>query len=102
MIGAVISNHKIDPKEKERADVVMYPDKFDIKKVPGITGMYVRLMARLLRHPIATLFIGFSVIIGIFVYYGQHPTGSEAFPPANRNTAPSRLWPAQLLADRGP
>ncbi len=80
VIGAVISNHKIDPKEKERADIVMYPDKFDIKKVPGITGIYVRLMSRLLRHPIATLFIGFSIIIGIFVYYGQHPTGSEAFP----------------------
>ena len=80
VIGAVISSHKIDPKEKERADIVMYPDKFDTKKVPGITGMYVRLMSRLLRHPIATLFIGFSIIIGIFVYYAQHPTGSEAFP----------------------
>ncbi len=80
VIGAVISNHKIDPKEKERADIVMYPDKFDVKKVPGITGMYVRLMSRLLRHPVATLFIGFSIIIGIFVYYAQHPTGSEAFP----------------------
>ncbi len=80
VIGAVISNYKVDEKEKERADIVMYPDKFDIKKVPGITGIYVRLVARLLRHPIATLFIGFSIIIGIFVYYAQHPTGAEAFP----------------------
>ncbi len=80
VIGAIISNYKIDEKEKERADVVMYPDKFEIKKVRGVTGVYVRTMSHLLHHPIATLFVGFSIIAGIFWYYAEHPTGSEAFP----------------------
>ena len=82
VIGAIISNHKVDEKEKERADIVMYPDKFDVNKVRGVTGIYIRIMSHLLHHPIATLFIGFAMIAGIFAYYMQHPTGAEAFPPS--------------------
>ncbi len=81
VIGSVISNYKADEAEKERADVVMYPDKFDVNKVRGITGVYVRMISHLLHHPIATLFVGFSIIVGIFWYYSEHPTGSQAFPP---------------------
>lgn len=82
VIGAIISNHKVDEKEKERADIVMYPDKFDMKKVKGLTGWYVRSMSHLMHHPIATLFVGFAFVIGIFWYYIENPTGAEAFPPS--------------------
>ncbi len=37
-------------------------------------------MARLLKHPVLTLGIGFGIVGGIFAYYAQHPTGMEAFP----------------------
>ena len=80
VIGAIISNHKVDEKEKERADIVMYPDKFDMKKVGGVTGWYVRAMSHLMHHPFATLFVGFAFIIGTFWYYAENPTGSELFP----------------------
>lgn len=80
VIGAIIARTTVDEAEKERADVVMYPEKFAVSKVRGLTGGYVRMMSHLLRHPIITLFVGFSIVGGIFYYYGQHPTGTEAFP----------------------
>lgn len=80
IIGAIIASTHVDPKAKEAADVVMYPDKFDVKKVKGFTGGYVRVLQMLIRHPIITLTLGFGIVIGIFVAYGMNPTGSEAFP----------------------
>jgi multidrug efflux pump len=80
VIGSVIASTHVDEKEKAKADIVMYPDKFDSKKVGGLTGIYVRVMEKLLRWPLPTLAVGFALIASIFVAYAMNPTGSEAFP----------------------
>lgn len=80
VIGSVIASTHVDEKEKEKADIVMYPDKFDTKKVGGLTGFYVRIMDKLLHWPVPTLAVGFGIIVAIFVAYATNPTGSEAFP----------------------
>lgn len=80
VIGAIIARKHVDQKEKEAADIVMYADKFDVNKVRGFTGTYVRLLQHLLRHPLPTLGVGFAIIAGSFWYYMEHPTGTEAFP----------------------
>ncbi|WP_052951469.1 efflux RND transporter permease subunit [Devosia soli] len=80
VIGSVIASTHVDPVAKAKADIVMYPDKFDTKKVSGITGFYVRAMEKLISWPIPTLAVGFGIIVAIFVAYSMNPTGSEAFP----------------------
>lgn len=80
VIGAVIASTHVDEKAKAKADIVMYPDKFDTKKVGGLTGIYVRVLNVLLRWPIPTLIVGFGIIGGIFYTYATNPTGTEAFP----------------------
>jgi multidrug efflux pump len=80
VIGAIIASTHIDPKAKEAADVVMYADKFDVKKVRGVTGVYVRTLQILMRHPIVTLGIGFALVAAAFGAYIANPTGTEAFP----------------------
>ena len=80
VIGSLIASTHVDEKEKAKADIVMYPDKFDSKKVGGLTGFYVRMMDKLLHWPLPTLLAGFLIIGGIFYAYGTNPTGSEAFP----------------------
>ncbi|WP_051332758.1 efflux RND transporter permease subunit [Cucumibacter marinus] len=82
IIGSLIASKRVDEKAKEAADVVMYPDKFDPKKVPGITGYYVRTLKVLLRHPIASLLVGFGIVGSLFYAYGQNPTASVPFPPS--------------------
>jgi len=80
VIGALIASNHVDEKAKEAADVVMYPDKFDVKKVRGVTGVYVRTLQHLIRHPLITLTAGFAVIVAMFGIYMANPTGVEAFP----------------------
>lgn len=80
VIGSLIAHRRVSKKEKEAAEVVMYPDKFDTAKVGGLTGIYVRMMARLIRRPIVTLLFGFSIIGAVFFAYSLNPTGTEAFP----------------------
>lgn len=80
VIGALIASNHVDEKAKEAADVVMYPDKFDVKKVRGATGVYVRTLQHLIRHPLITLTAGLAVIVAMFGIYITHPTGVEAFP----------------------
>jgi multidrug efflux pump len=80
IIGAFIASSHVDPKAKEAADTVMYADKFDTKKVPGVTGLYVRTLAHLLHQPIITLAIGFGLVGLMFYAYIANPTGTEAFP----------------------
>ncbi|MBI4921038.1 MAG: efflux RND transporter permease subunit [Devosia nanyangense] len=78
IIGAIIAKTHVDPVAKAKADIVMYPDKFDTKKVGGITGVYVRMMAKLLHYPLITLPVGFAIIVAIFMF--AHPAGFVAFP----------------------
>lgn len=80
VIGAIIASSHVDQKAKEAADVVMYPDKFDVKKVRGVTGIYVRFMQNLIRHPVLTLIAGFAIVVAMFATYISNPTGVEAFP----------------------
>lgn len=80
VIGGIIASSHVDQKAKDAADVVMYPDKFDVKKVRGLTGIYVRFMRGLIRHPILTLTAGFAIIAGMFALFIANPTGVEAFP----------------------
>ncbi|WP_052726263.1 efflux RND transporter permease subunit [Devosia epidermidihirudinis] len=80
IIGAFIASTHVDPKAKEAADIVMYADKFDPKKVGGVTGVYVRTMEHLIHQPIITLAVGFFLVVMMFAAYIMNPTGTEAFP----------------------
>jgi len=80
VIGAIIASSHVDKKQKEAADIVMYADKFDPKKVRGVTGVYVRTLQHLLQHPVMTLLVGFSLVGLMFYTYIQNPTAQEAFP----------------------
>ena len=80
IIGAMLPRGKVTEREVEEARLVMYPEEFDVKKVRGLTGGYVRFMQTLLRHPIITLAVGFSIVGAIFAAYIANPTGTEAFP----------------------
>jgi multidrug efflux pump len=80
IIGSILARTHIDPVAKAKADIVMYPDKFDPKKVGGLTGIYVRMMSRLLHYPLVTLPIGFAIVVACFAIYMAHPTKFVLFP----------------------
>jgi multidrug efflux pump len=87
IIGSLIAKVHVDPVEKAKADIVMYPDKFDPKKVGGLTGIYVRMMSKLLHYPLVTLPVGFALVVLCFFIYATHPTGNVVFPDSEPEQA---------------
>src|SRR5690606_5714704 len=80
IIGAFIASTHVDPKAQDAADMVLYADKSDPKKVGGVTGVYVRTMEHLMHQPILTLGVGFALVVSMFVLYMNSNPTTEAFP----------------------
>jgi len=80
VIGGLLARKRVSAKEQAAAQALAGRDNFDPQTVPGFTGMYVRFMSRIIRHPIAVIVVGLGIIVGIFMYYGSNGTGMEAFP----------------------
>ena len=51
----------------------------DVRALPGMTGLYVRILDRLIRRPFAVVTAAVGVLIGIFMLYGQYGNGVEFF-----------------------
>ncbi len=79
-IGRFIARKKVSEKEKEAALSISGESKFDINKIKGLTGIYIRFLSTLVKHPIISLSIGFSLVAGAFILFMSNPTGSQAFP----------------------
>ena len=80
VIGALVAKQEHDPKAQAAAEIGMFPDKSDPKKVRGVIGVYVRIMARLMNRPLLTLGAGFAIVGFTFFYYIQNHPAMEAFP----------------------
>ena len=80
VIGGLVARRRVSEKEKKAAQSLSVHNHFDPKEVPGFTGAYVRFLNVIIRRPLMVLIVGVASIVGIFMYYGQNPTGMEAFP----------------------
>ena len=56
-------------------------------EITGFTGRYVRLLEKLIHHPIKTLFGVIGIMILTFVLYGQIGKGVEFFPKTDAEIA---------------
>ncbi len=79
-LGRFIARKKISEKEKATALALSGTAKFDMSHVKGMTGIYIRALAFLVKHPIMSLSVGFSLVAGAFFLYASNPTGTQAFP----------------------
>lgn len=52
----------------------------DVRELHGITGRYVRLLDRLLRHPTKIVIVAISALVGTIFLYGQIGKGVIFFP----------------------
>jgi multidrug efflux pump len=80
VLGGVLARKRVSEKEKAAAQSLSVHGNFDPKTVPGFTGGYVRFLNAIIRRPIIVVAVGLASIVGIFMYYGENPTGMEAFP----------------------
>ncbi|MDD3449908.1 MAG: efflux RND transporter permease subunit, partial [Gammaproteobacteria bacterium] len=52
----------------------------DLHGVGGLTGLYVRLLERLLHHPAKVLGVAVVLLLGVYSAYGLYGRGLEFFP----------------------
>ncbi len=66
-----VTNHDTDPLEK----------------ITGFTGLYVRMLSKLIRHPWLVLLTAIMMLVGVINVYGTYGKGVEFFP----NVEPERI-----------
>jgi len=80
VVGALVARKKVSEKEKQAAIALSGTKNFDISKIKGALGIYVRILSFLVRRPLFSLFVGIGLIVSIYVAYFNNPTGMVAFP----------------------
>ena len=74
-----ITAAKPDTDESQTA-ILSGEDEFDITKIKGPTGLYVRVLDTVLRRPAIALVCAFAVLVGSWMAYGVLGKGVEFFP----------------------
>lgn len=79
VMGGLLGRTKADPHEVELARSLSGDDHFHPEWVKGLTGAYVRLLARLIRRPGLVLAGAVAVAIVIVALFTQYGNGVEFF-----------------------
>ena len=56
-------------------------NELDIAAAPGMTGKYLRLLDRCIRHPIISVSSALAILLGVIVLYDRFGNGVEFFTP---------------------
>ncbi len=80
VVGAFMARKKVSEKERQAARALSGNEKFDISRVRGMLGFYVRTLSFLVRRPLLSLVLGIGIIGSVYVAYFSNPTGMVAFP----------------------
>ncbi len=52
----------------------------DPSRMHGITGIYVRFLDKLLKHPVRTFLVAMALMMGVNAFYFKHNNGVQFFP----------------------
>ncbi|MEZ5672030.1 MAG: efflux RND transporter permease subunit [Thiotrichaceae bacterium] len=62
-------------------------DTAPLENIHGITGFYVRFLAKVLHYPVLVLFLAISLLVGVNLIYAEYGKGVEFFPKVEPNNA---------------
>ena len=84
-IGTLIGKTRV--LSKEQIDQVRVSEQGDLTKLSGFTGFYVRVLDRVVMHPIKVLLSMIIISISVFYLYGKSGLGVEFFPDIEPDSA---------------
>ncbi len=79
VIGGFIGRRRVTAEEIETARALTDHRNFDLRKVPGVTGIYARTIARIIRRPGLVLLAALGISGGIVAAFAAAPTGVTFF-----------------------
>ncbi|ETX28861.1 efflux RND transporter permease subunit [Roseivivax isoporae] len=78
VVGGVIG--RAQPQTAASKRVLHAAEHGDPRDVPGITGLYVRLLEKAILRPWTTVLLALALLLGAFSIYGQFGRGISFFP----------------------
>lgn len=79
VLGSVFGGRTGDEASSALAKKLSGTAPMDYKQVPGFSGVYVRLIERLIYHPFKVIIVSLLVLVGVFMAYGRLQNGVEFF-----------------------
>jgi multidrug efflux pump len=52
----------------------------DVRTLPGLTGVYARVLSVAVRHPVKIVLVAVAMLVGVQTFYATHGNGVEFFP----------------------
>ncbi|ADZ91332.1 efflux RND transporter permease subunit [Marinomonas mediterranea] len=77
-IGSIIG--KKGAYSEKTIETLRLTESGDLSKLKGLTGLYSRMLSRLVNYPIVILSFAIALLIGVFISYGKFGHGVEFFP----------------------
>ena len=78
-IGSLFGGSDAQASDIELAKKLSGKKQIDYRDVPGFSGLYVRMIQRLLHHPFKVLLASFLIMYGVVAVFGQVSKGVEFF-----------------------
>ncbi len=96
VLGGVLARR--DPQTPEALEARREAEAGDPKRLPGGTGAYARLLARVIARPALTLIVSFGALAASYVAYFQYGRGVEFFPSIEPEVAQVQIKSRETLS----
>ncbi len=77
VLGSIFGKAEADSDENIKH--LAAAEHADLSRLTGFTGFYVRLLSRLIRHPLKVSLVAVAMLAGVFMLYGKHNNGVTFF-----------------------
>lgn len=85
VLGAMFG--KPGGEDEETLKTIEASETGDVRTIGGLTGLYARLVARVIHHPGKVLSVCLVIMVATFALYGRYGNGVEFFPQAEPRQA---------------
>ena len=79
VIGSLVGSTDATGRDAEAARRLAGTAKIDYREITGLSGLYVRFLQRLIRHPAKVIIVSLAMVVGVFSYFGDNNNGVEFF-----------------------
>ncbi|MEO1191789.1 MAG: efflux RND transporter permease subunit [Pseudomonadota bacterium] len=86
-LGAAIGKREPRRATVAEVDPIEADSRMDLTKLARPIRAYLSVLGLCLRHPAKTLFLGFAILVGVFITYGTFGRGVEFFPKIEPDNA---------------
>lgn len=79
VLGSLFGSTDANASDTEAAKRLAGTAKIDYREIKGLSGVYVRLLQRLIQHPAKVIAVALALVFWVFTAFGENNNGVEFF-----------------------